>query len=255
MVAESIIYWRPTTCEPGPVQMARDEALLLATAEDQIPRFRFYHWPTPTISLGYFQDYNRFFSVFPHLSDLTIVRRLTGGGAILHDKEITYCLTMPASHVLYKSGPLAAYILVHEAIAAVLGKFGIRLELRPKTSDYMRVRDEPEFCFARPCPTDLICPAGKLVGSAQRRLPQAFLQHGSIILERRFQDHPTTAITDLTTSAPAATELEALLAAELAARLGMPFTQCGFTAEEDAGSQALLAKYSGSDWTIHRRHA
>jgi len=253
MINNSLIHWLPTTCEFGPVQMAHDEALLLTTAEDQIPRFRFYAWSDPTLSLGYFQDYNRFFSVFPHLSDLTCVRRLTGGGTILHDREITYCLVMPASHPLYKAGPIAAYVLVHQAIADVLSRFGITLELRPKTADYTRVRDEPEFCFARPCPTDLICPQGKLVGSAQRRLPLAFLQHGSIILEKRFADHPTTAIADLAkTPTPESTQLETLFADELSKKIELPFQKTEFSPAILAQSQKLTQKYTSPNWTIHR---
>jgi lipoyl(octanoyl) transferase len=234
--------------------MACDEALLLATGADEGPRLRFYYWPEPTISLGYFQEYDRFQSTFPNLSELTLVRRLTGGGAILHDREITYCLTIPAAHPLYKAGPVPAYVLVHQAIADVFKTFGIDLDLRPKNPDYARVRDEPEFCFSRPCPTDLICPAGKLVGSAQRRLPQAFLQHGSIILENRFiTDQPTAALVNLLPAPPKPAELEKLIAEELAKKLEVTFTPRDFTSEELGKTKTLILKYTGSDWTIHRR--
>ncbi len=234
--------------------MACDEALLLATGADDLPRLRFYYWSQPTVSLGYFQEYRQFQDTFPNLSGLTLVRRLTGGGAILHDREITYCLTIPAAHPLYKSGPVPAYVLVHQAIADVFKGFGIDLELRPKDPNYARVRDEPEFCFSRPCPTDLICPAGKLVGSAQRRLPKAFLQHGSIILENRFPtDQPTAALNNLLPTPPSPAELEKLIVDDLAKKLNVPFVPRGFTPQEQQMTESLISKYTGSEWTIHRR--
>lgn len=232
--------------------MALDEALLLTTGSDQMPRFRFYYWSQPTISLGYFQDYNTFLATFPKFSGFPIVRRLTGGGAILHDREITYCLTLPAGHPLYKAGPIAAYTLVHQAIADCLAPLGLVLSLRPKDPNYARVRDEPEFCFARPCPTDLVHPTGKLVGSAQRRLPTAFLQHGSIILENRFPEQPTTTLSGLLPAARSAAELERLFAAELARKMEMTFVPRDLTAAECASTDKLISKYAGAAWTVHR---
>ena len=77
--------------------MAVDEALLLDAAENGIATLRFYEWSEPTLSLGYFQRYDDRYS---HAAsrDCAIVRRQTGGGAILHDRELTYSLTLPASH-------------------------------------------------------------------------------------------------------------------------------------------------------------
>ncbi|MFA5866190.1 MAG: hypothetical protein WC975_16070 [Phycisphaerae bacterium] len=233
--------------------MALDETMLNATGADGISRFRFYYWPQPTISLGYFQDYDNFLSQFPHCSNFAIVRRLTGGGAILHDKEITYCLTISSAQEIYKAGPIAAYTLVHQAIADVLKKIGIDLQLRPKSSDYSRIRSEPEFCFARPCPTDLICSSGKLVGSAQRRLPQALMQHGSIILENRFSDQPSASIGDLHPSPPACVELEKMIVNELATKLQMTITEREFNESELALTRQIAAKYASNQWTINRK--
>jgi lipoate-protein ligase A len=232
--------------------MACDEALLNAVNNESSAIFRFYTWSEPTISLGYFQDYETFTSTFPHLRKLAIVRRQTGGGAILHDREITYALIMPAESELYKQGAMAAYILVHEAIANVMQQLGVHLDLRPKTLDYMRIKDEPEFCFARPCPTDLICDAGKMVGSAQRRLPNAFLQHGSIMLENRFPDQPMAPLTSLTKKIPTQNELEALIAQELASKMGAQFIRRDFTKQELTDTQLLIDKYRSEKWTVHR---
>src|SRR5262245_51344899 len=80
---------------PGPENMARDEALLRACELTGDAVVRFYAWSAPTISLGYFQDYAEFEQLEPPAGDLDVVRRTTGGGAILHDLELTYSIVMP----------------------------------------------------------------------------------------------------------------------------------------------------------------
>ncbi len=98
--------------------MAIDEALLLDAVENGIATLRFYGWSEPTLSLGYFQRYDDRFS---HAAsrDCAIVRRQTGGGAILHDRELTYSVTLPASHAsAHHSEHL--YATVHEAFIAEL---------------------------------------------------------------------------------------------------------------------------------------
>jgi lipoate-protein ligase A len=249
---ESLFHYSSLSAN-GFEQMAWDESFLHQTSTDGAARFRFYYWTAPTISLGYFQDYFRFVEQFPEMKKLDMVRRLTGGGAILHDQEITYMLVIPNGTELYDLGPMAGYILVHEAIADALRPLGIHVGLRPKQISYTQVRDEPEFCFARPCPTDLICSKGKLVGSAQRRLPNAFLQHGSIILEKRFTEHPTTSIAELLNETPTKQELESLIVSELSQRMELKFTPKEFSCQDIEVMNPLVSKYSGEDWTIHRK--
>ena len=86
--------------------MARDEALLTLVGTSQSPpTVRLYQWNPPTISLGYFQHYGDYVSLPPPAGTLPVVRRLTGGGAILHDLELTYSLTLPTGHQLLAHGP------------------------------------------------------------------------------------------------------------------------------------------------------
>ena len=81
----------------GARQMALDEALLESAAERGSATLRFYRWSEPTLSLGYFQDYAERDS---HAAsrNCALVRRQTGGGAILHDRELTYSLAIPRAH-------------------------------------------------------------------------------------------------------------------------------------------------------------
>src|SRR3954447_24341632 len=86
---------------PGPHNMAVDEALLIDAAEHNTAALRFYSWNEPTLSLGYFQNYA---DRHQHAASLAcaVVRRQPGGGAILHDRELTYSLALPTNHPLTK---------------------------------------------------------------------------------------------------------------------------------------------------------
>lgn len=190
-----------TTCriivdsEPqsGAVNMAADSALL--TAADKQPGsvvLRMYRWAEPTISLGYFQK-----SAPPMNNELAAcprVRRLTGGGAILHHHELTYSCVLPRTHALQKE-PLRLYEKMHQAISEVLADCGVTAGFRadlPLTAgdDHLinRTPEEPFLCFLRADPRDLALESDstmerpKIVGSAQRRRRGTILQHGSILL-------------------------------------------------------------------------
>lgn len=163
----------------GSWQMAVDEVLLESAAQRQTASLRFYGWSEPTLSLGYFQSF-RDAQAHPAGRESAIVRRQTGGGAILHDDELTYCLALPLAH------PLAAhaeplYLAVHEALRAVLSALGIDSSLREQTVGVGRDA-EPFLCFLRQARGDVLLGETKICGSAQRRRRGAVLQHGSLLL-------------------------------------------------------------------------
>ena len=80
----------------GVFNMSMDAALLQLAAERERSVVRIYQWSDPTVTLGYFQGSGQ--TVESPFPGLPVVRRLSGGGAILHDQETTYCLVLPASH-------------------------------------------------------------------------------------------------------------------------------------------------------------
>lgn len=138
---------------------------------------RIYQWSAPTISLGYFQKD----AVLDHRwQGCPVVKRLTGGGAILHDRELTYSVALPANHP-FRHTPVAAYEHVHQAIIALLKSMGAVCQLRGETAEVAR-EDEPFLCFLRGDPRDVVIGSNKIIGSAQRRRKGAILQHGSILM-------------------------------------------------------------------------
>jgi lipoate-protein ligase A len=175
--------------------MAVDEHLLLRALNANELAIRIYRWETPTVSLGYFQDSAEYLASgrFP---TLPVVRRLSGGGAILHDREITYSLSVPATHPLIVD-PVRLYEVVHAGIIRTLKPTGVHLVPRGENH---KIEQEPFLCFSRGDRNDLVLKGIKVVGSAQRRRKGAVLQHGSILLKASCYAEDLLGIQDLAPS-------------------------------------------------------
>jgi len=163
----------------GSWNMAVDEVLLEAAAADGSCTLRIYEWDAATVSLGYFQavDDPSLESRFPELAK---VRRLSGGGAILHHQEVTYSIAIADGHPLSVS-PGVLYEEVHRRVIALLGQWGIEVRLR---GEALRFEAEPFLCFSRGDARDIVLGPHKIMGSAQRRRRGAVLQHGALLLAR-----------------------------------------------------------------------
>jgi lipoate-protein ligase A len=163
---------------PGPQNMAADD-VLLERALRGVASLRFYGWAEATLSLGYFQSYASRLAD-PKLISLPVVRRSTGGGAIVHHHELTYALALPAPMV----GAEPWGCRMHHLIAEALSAFGV--ECDPVVCGEEQKTD-PFLCFHHHTAGDLaVGPRTaarlKIVGSAQRKQHGAILQHGSILL-------------------------------------------------------------------------
>lgn len=159
--------------------MGLDEALLEDPSAP--PTVRFYTWKPDTLSLGYFQRIDE----VPAAGEAAvrkpgrIVRRITGGGAIHHQHELTFSITCSLEHPLYAGGIGESYERVHAAIATALSAFQVSAVLRGSaTLD----SDMPGtgMCFHHSSAQDLTWGNRKGVGSAQRRKQGRVLHHGSI---------------------------------------------------------------------------
>lgn len=243
----------------GSVNMARDEALLQACEPSASnPVLRFYAWKPATISLGYFQEWAEFKTLASPAGDLDVVRRTTGGGAILHDLEVTYSLTLPITHPLIVGKPNRLYSLAHDAVISALGGTARLFGCGHGACDESSQRG-PFFCFARRHGLDVVIEDGagqdglsKIAGSAQRRSRHAILQHGSIILDSRFLQHPVGRWKQIDPRINFDRALQRLLAA-FEETLERPVHESTWTAEELGAAAGYEVQYRGEAWTRNRQ--
>lgn len=175
--------WRLLTTPPadGPLNMAIDQAIMEAVAAGRVsPTLRFFAWTPPCLSLGYMQsvadvDHER---LTAHGWDL--VRRMTGGRAILHTDELTYSVALPADDPVVSGGVVESYRRLSAALIAGLHALGIEPEA-DKRADGHNATSGP-VCFEVPSHYEITVGGGKLIGSAQVRKFGAVLQHGTLPL-------------------------------------------------------------------------
>lgn len=175
------VSWRvlKTPPAPGPWNMAVDEAIAEACAAGLVPpTLRVYGWSPPALSLGYFQALADVDEAACRSAGVDIVRRLTGGRAILHDKELTYSVVLPERWL--PGSVTAAYRTLAGALVRGLRLLGPGISLEPERRG--REAAASAACFDRPASYEVTAQGRKLAGSAQTRRHGCILQHGSIPL-------------------------------------------------------------------------
>lgn len=174
-------YWRVLFHSPrdGATNMAIDEAIMRTVSEQQAPpTLRFYAWEPACLSLGYGQpfadaDVQRIQSHGWH-----IVRRATGGRAILHTDELTYSITFPDSHPLASEGIIPTYRQLSGALLSGLQSLGVPVA----ANQQHQKQPSGPVCFEVPSDYEITALGRKLIGSAQVRRGNGVLQHGSLPL-------------------------------------------------------------------------
>jgi lipoate-protein ligase A len=177
----SYTRWRLLLAEPrsGAENMARDSALQARAARTGETVFSVYSWTRPTLSFGRHQPATGLYDIEKIRSaNVDVVRRPTGGRAILHDHEVTYSVTAP----LKNASPLReTYSRINRILLDGLGRLGVGVELASPKERAAVPSIRP--CFETPGEGELVAQGSKLVGSAQWRDEGALLQHGSILVE------------------------------------------------------------------------
>lgn len=164
---------------PGAENMVRDEALLERVLAGEGPFIRVYGWAKPTLSLGYFQRLEEVAEVgAAERLGVDVVRRFTGGGAILHHHELTFAVALPASHPWARLGVNDSYLEITRPLLTLLQSRQVRARYR---GEGLAVKTAN--CFAGSACPDIVVGGNKLFGSAQRRREGAVLQHGSLLLD------------------------------------------------------------------------
>lgn len=161
----------------GAFNMGVDEALL-ASAIAGIATLRLYEWEGHWLSLGYAQALDPRRIEICREAGVGIVRRITGGRAVLHGSDLTYCLAAPETAL--PEGLRGSYRLVADALIEALQSLGVAAGRSAARSG--TVGPGELDCFAMPAEDEICVRGRKLAGSAQRRSRGGVLQHGSIRL-------------------------------------------------------------------------
>jgi lipoate-protein ligase A len=229
--------------------MAVDEVLLESAAHGEIA-LRLYQWSEPTLSLGYFQSSAERHQHTPSRG-CPLVRRASGGGAILHDRELTYSFAAPAG-TRHGHDHRGLVDLFHGALIEALTDWGLAGRLCPPEGSRRHPR-EPFLCFARRAAGDLLVGDAKIAGSAQRRSRGAVLQHGSVLVDVSPHAPELIGLAQLANRPIDVTQLAARWLESLAAATGWHLRPAGLDAQQRQRAAELAeSRYGRAEWN-HRR--
>jgi lipoate-protein ligase A len=177
--------WRLIETPPanGCWNMAVDEAILKAVSEgDSIPTLRLYAWTPPCLSLGYAQpisdvDFKRVIS-----RGWDLVRRPTGGRAILHTDELTYSVIGPHSEIRLSGGVLESYQRIATGLVKAINLLNAQAQALENLPGSNLTGSNNPVCFETPSNYEITVKGKKIIGSAQARRREGILQHGSLPL-------------------------------------------------------------------------
>jgi len=170
----------------GPVNMAVDEAVLAGVNRGgSPPTLRVYGWEPPTVSTGYSQDIEQELDLEACRDrGFGVVVRPTGGRAVLHAGELTYSVVGRSGEPPLGATIMETYRAIAQGLVAGLSLLGVSAELAQVSSEARgRSGGASPPCFASAGRFEVVLGGRKLVGSAQRRVGRAVLQHGSLLLD------------------------------------------------------------------------
>lgn len=234
---------------PPAWNLAFDEALLHGDATT----LRFYAWDPPALSLGYFQDLSALPPLGAAAPGLEVVRRPTGGGAIAHVRELTFSVTDRVGNVFFPADVRASYQRLHQAFARALQRLGV--ECGPREEQVLRSDSTQAawLCFYRSSALDLAARGRKLLGSAQRRVRERVLHHGSLPLAANPCTPQAISVEELRGRSTPREEVEAALIEEIAQAFGVVLEPALPSHEERERAAELVAqKYGRPEWTERR---
>lgn len=164
----------------GKKNMQTDSDLLEFAIKEQIkePIFRLYAWVPACVSLGRNQNDSFLDANFLKSKNIDVVRRLTGGRALLHDKEVTYCYICPISYLKNGESVITSYKEISQVLIDAFSTIGINLGFGDK-----KPHTKFDYCMSVSTGADLCYQGKKLIGSAQFRKEGYILQHGSILFD------------------------------------------------------------------------
>ncbi len=235
--------------------MAIDQMLLESVDKSQVATLRLYGWSEPTLSLGYFQNLHD-----RHQHELSrklaIVRRATGGGAIIHHHELTYSIAVPIDSTSLGANR-TLYDKVHRAMIDSLAELAIHASTYADTAHADTATCEnahrPFLCFMCRSDDDLIVNGYKILGSAQRKSRHAILQHGSLLVQASPHATELPGIIELTGLSPSMGEIADRFTEHVQGALSLEFIdqQLG-DAELRRANEIAASRFGSTKWTSRR---
>jgi lipoyl(octanoyl) transferase len=187
-----LLYTPPSN---GAWNMAVDESILEHIYHGQaLPTLRLYSWNPPCLSLGYAQSFADVDTERVKANGWEIVRRMTGGRAILHTDELTYSVTGSAEESVLAGGILESYNRLAQALMFAMRELGLPVEIKEEVGHASSMTSQNQsshsksvtyvnpVCFEVPSTYEITVNGKKLIGSAQARKKEGVLQHGSLPL-------------------------------------------------------------------------
>lgn len=250
----------PPLVLPGPDNMALDEAMAGVARDAGDVLVRVYGWARPTLSLGRHQRAAGQYDIdAARRLGIDIVRRPTGGRAVLHWREITYCVAAPDDLL----GPLReAYGTINTVLVHALARLGVNAQVA--APDGPPPRPFAGACFEEPVAGEISAGGRKLVGSAQWRADGALLQHGSILIDddqplaNQIMTAPAPApapaatLRSLTGRAPTLHEFRDAMGAAIEEGLGRATDLVPLDPALHAAAALRRAHYAADGWTWRR---
>jgi len=248
--------------------MAIDEALLLYRFKnpDSLPVFRIYSWRPSAFSLGYFQEPTAILNLsLVEKERVNWVRRITGGGVIFHNEEITYSIILYDEELPLKTNVKESY----KILVSFLMEFYRRLNLKPYFAkdfykNFISLGKFCAFCFSGLEEHDIVIEGKKIGGNAQRRKRHLILQHGSIPLNIKFEEFSKYIIVPIQRDrigylfefidSQSINTLKELLKECLEDSLKMKLISSSLNKEEqDLTEYLFISKYSTKEWNYFRK--
>jgi lipoyl(octanoyl) transferase len=240
--------------------MAIDEHLLARHGPAGAPMLRLYGWDPPAITIGRYQAMDCIDIVACREDGVEIVRRVTGGGAIFHDNEITYSVVWPDAGIDRPGGIDRTFETINAFILEAYRSLGLDPAY---AKDHQRQGNSPgrtQFCFSGNELYDILIEGKKIGGNAQRRVRGAVLQHGCIPLaidaasvQRYFRDRIDAgnfiALNDACGRDVSAGEVAVLLVESFKRAMGMDLAEEDLGESEEESVRALLDdRYYRDEW-------
>ncbi|RJP55936.1 MAG: lipoate--protein ligase family protein [Candidatus Auribacter fodinae] len=224
--------------------MAVDESLLISCSAGGCPTLRFYRWTGNAVSIGYFQSARKVRAELPDTENAVIVRRPTGGGAVLHGEDITFSLSCPET--FFKGDVIDSYRRINGAIIKRLQGTSSLSLVDPVIPSASRQAD-PGFCFVQPTRYDIALDTEKVCGSAQRRRDGALLHQSAFYYKQCFRQYNSIPDNELRE------QFVLAIRDAISSLFGILFLELPLTDRELAAAQELYdTRYSRAEWNFSR---